>query len=64
LNARGELVGLLFDMTRESVAANWIFDPALTRSIQVDVRYMLWVMDEVDRAEHLIREMGLVPASP
>lgn len=64
LNARGELVGLLFDMTWESVAANWIFDPALTRSIQVDVRYMLWVMDEVDRAEHLIREMGLVPATP
>ena len=64
LNARGELVGLVFDGNWESVSANWIFNPALTRSIHVDIRYMLWVMDEVDRAEHLIREMGLVPASP
>jgi hypothetical protein len=59
LNARGELVGLLFDMTWESVASNWIFNPALTRAIHVDARYMVWVMREVDRAGHLLREMGV-----
>lgn len=60
LNARGELVGLLFDGTLESVNADWDFDPRTTRSIHVDTRYMLWVMEKLDGAEHLIREMDLV----
>ena len=38
-----------------------MFNPAQTRAIHVDIRYMLWVMDEVDQADHLIREMGLEP---
>ena len=59
LNADGELVGLLFDGNYESLSAGWIFNPALTRSIHVDARYMRWVMDEVDHAEHLLKEMGL-----
>ncbi len=61
LNKRGEVVGLVFDGNWESVSASWVFNPALTRAIHVDVRYMLWVMDEVDQADHLIREMGLEP---
>src|SRR5690606_2270685 len=59
LNANGELVGLLFDGNYESLSAGWIFNPELTRSIHVDTRYMRWVMDEVDHAEHLLEEMGL-----
>lgn len=59
LNAKGELVGLLFDGNYESLSADWIFNPALTRSIHVDARYMRWVMDEVDHAERLLTEMGL-----
>ena len=59
LNADGELVGLLFDGNYESLNAGWIFNPELTRSIHVDTRYMRWVMDEVDHAEHLLEEMGL-----
>ena len=57
LNAKGELVGLLFDGTYESVASNFLFDPVATRSIHVDARYMLWNMTEVDGALHLLREM-------
>lgn len=64
LNKRGEMVGLVFDGNWESVSSNWVFNPALTRAIHVDVRYMLWVMDEVDHAERLIKEMGLQPHSP
>jgi hypothetical protein len=60
MNARGELVGLLFDGTIESVNSDWDFDPRTTRSIHVDSRYMLWVMDKVDGADHLIEEMELV----
>ena len=59
LNSKGELVGLLFDGNYESLSAGWIFNPELTRSIHVDTRYMRWVMDEVDHAEHLLEEMGL-----
>ena len=61
LNAKGELVGLLFDGTYESVASNFLFDPITTRSIHVDIRYMLWNMAEVDGAANLLAEMGIVP---
>jgi hypothetical protein len=57
LNGRGELVGLLFDGTYESVASNFVFDTVTTRSIHVDSRYMLWTMQEVDGAGHLVQEM-------
>ena len=59
LNARGELVGLLFDGTYETVASDYLFDPVKTRSIHVDTRHMLWVMSEVDGASHLLSEMGI-----
>lgn len=59
LNARGELVGLIFDMTWDSVASNWRFDPAMTRSIHVDARYLGWVLSEVDGADALLDELGL-----
>jgi hypothetical protein len=64
LNANGELVGLLFDGTYESVASNFLFDEKTTRSIHVDSRYMLWNMAEVDGASHLIREMSIAGAAP
>lgn len=59
LNAKGELVGLLFDGTYDTVASDYLFDPINTRSIHVDSRYMLWVMSEVDGAGHLLHEMGI-----
>jgi hypothetical protein len=59
LNAKGELCGLLFDGTYESLGSDFVVDPAITRSIHVDGLYMLWVMDAVDGAHNLLREMGL-----
>lgn len=64
LNARGELVGLAFDGNYESMASDWVFIPSITRSIHVDLRYMLWVMDSVSQADHLLREMGVEPKIP
>jgi Peptidase S46 len=58
LNSRGELVGLLFDGTFDTVASDYLFDKEKTRSIHVDTRYMLWVMTEVNKATHLLEEMG------
>ena len=59
LNARGELVGLLFDGTYESIPADWSFDEANTRSIHVDIRYVLWILDEVEGADRLVEELGI-----
>ncbi len=59
LNAKGELCGLLFDGTYESLGNDFIFDPSITRSIHVDAVYMLWVMDAVDGAHNLLKEMNL-----
>ncbi len=59
LNGKGELVGLLFDGTYDTVASDYLFDPVNTRAIHVDSRYMLWVMSEVDGAGHLLHEMGI-----
>jgi hypothetical protein len=62
LNARGELIGLAFDGNYESIASDWLFIPEVTRSIHVDVRFMLWLMDAVDGADHLVAEMGVTPS--
>ncbi|NUO53889.1 MAG: S46 family peptidase [Polyangiaceae bacterium] len=62
LNARGELVGLAFDGNYESMASDWVFMPNITRSIHVDLRFMLWVMDAVSGADNLLKEMGVEPA--
>jgi hypothetical protein len=64
LNARGELCGLLFDGTYESLGSDFIVDPKITRSIHVDAVYMLWMMDAVDGAHNLLREMGIAPKFP
>ncbi len=60
LNPKGELVGLLFDGTYETVASNFLFDKEKTRSIHVDSRYMLWNMSDVDGAQNLLKEMGFI----
>jgi len=61
LNAKGELVGLLFDGNYESIDADFLFHEADTRSIHVDTQYMLWIMDAVDHANNLLRELGVEP---
>jgi cell fate (sporulation/competence/biofilm development) regulator YlbF (YheA/YmcA/DUF963 family) len=60
MNGRGELVGLNFDSTFESISKDWYFNPAVTRAIHVDVRYMLWLMQYVDKADNLLAEMDIV----
>jgi hypothetical protein len=60
LNGKGELVGLVFDGTIESVNSDWDFDNDMTRAIHVDSRYMLWVMEKVDNAQYLINEMEVI----
>ncbi|MCB9765858.1 MAG: S46 family peptidase [Alphaproteobacteria bacterium] len=58
LNGRGELVGFVFDGNYESMSADWMFDPALTRSIHVDIRYVLWLLDAVEGAGWIVEELS------
>ncbi|QIR13561.1 S46 family peptidase [Shewanella aestuarii] len=60
LNGRAELVGLLFDGVYESIIGDWGYDDNSNRSIQVDSRYMLWVMEHLDHADNLLAEMEIV----
>ncbi len=60
LNKRGELIGLAFDGTLDSIISDWDFNAANTRDIQVDVRYILWNMKHVDKADNLLKEMNVL----
>jgi len=59
LNAKGEFIGLAFDGTLDSIISDWDFNKSNTRDIQVDVRYMLWNMKHVDKADNLLKEMNV-----
>jgi hypothetical protein len=62
LNAWGEVCGLAFDSNWEGVGADYLVEEDIARTISVDSRYMLWIMDAVDGADNLLREMGVEPA--
>ncbi len=59
LNAKGELVGLAFDGNWEAMSGDVSFEPDLQRTISVDVRYVLFIMDKYAGAKHLVDEMTL-----
>jgi len=59
LNARGEQIGIIFDMTYESVIGDYYVIPELQRSISVDIRWVLFVTDKFSGASNVIKEMGL-----
>jgi len=60
LNSKAEFVGMVFDGTIEGVNSDWDFNERVNRAIHVDSRYMLWVMEKLDGAKHLIEEMDVV----
>jgi hypothetical protein len=58
LNANGEQIGIIFDMTYESVTADYYEVPELQRTISVDIRYVLFVTEKFSGAKHIIHELG------
>ncbi|NIM59150.1 MAG: hypothetical protein GTO16_09445 [Candidatus Aminicenantes bacterium] len=58
LNAKGEQVGIIFDMTYESVIGDYYILPELQRTISVDIRYVLFITDRFSGAKHIIKELG------
>jgi hypothetical protein len=59
LDSRGRLVGLNFDRTFEATVNDFEWNERYSRSIGVDVRYMLWVLKDVVEGDALLREMGV-----
>lgn len=60
LNAKGELIGLAFDGNIEAMAGDVIFDDQLQKTINVDIRYVLFLIDKFSEARHLVDEMTIV----
>ncbi|MCZ2084070.1 MAG: S46 family peptidase [Flavobacteriales bacterium] len=60
LDGEGNLLGLAFDGNSEALSGDIIFDPKLQKTINVDVRMVLWTIEKYGKAGHLISEMTLV----
>lgn len=59
LNAKGELVGVNFDRAFEATINDYAWDQSYSRSIAVDIRYVLWNVEKVAEAGFLLKEMGV-----
>ncbi len=59
LNAKGELIGVNFDRTFEATINDYAWDESYSRSIAVDIRYVLWNVEKVGEAGFLLKEMGV-----
>ena len=59
INGNGELIGLAFDGNYEALSHTMAFDKDLNRTICVDVRFVLWCVDKLGGASHLIKELTL-----
>ena len=60
LNGKGELIGLAFDGNIEAMAGDVIFDKNLQRTINVDARFILFIIEKYAGAKHIIDEMTIV----
>jgi hypothetical protein len=60
LNGKGQLIGLAFDGNIEAMAGDVIFDKKLQRTINVDIRYVLWIIEKYANAKHIVDEMDVV----
>lgn len=60
MNSRGELIGLAFDGNWESMSSDVMFEPDLQRCINVDIRYVLFIVDKFGGAGYLVDEMDIV----
>ncbi len=60
INGRGELIGCAFDGNWEAMSGDIAFEPELQRTIAVDIRYVLFIIDKYAGARHLIDEMNVV----
>jgi hypothetical protein len=60
INGNGELIGIAFDGNWEAMSGDIAFEPELQRTISVDIRYVLFIIDKFANAQNLIDEMTIV----
>ena len=60
IDGNGHLIGIAFDGNSEALSGDIVFEPKLQRTINVDIRYVLWVIDKYAGATRLISELTLV----
>ena len=61
MNSAGTLLGVNFDRCFEATINDFAWDESYSRSIGVDIRYVLWITGNVYGANHLLSEMGVSP---
>ena len=59
LDENGNLIGVNFDRSYEATINDFAWNELYSRSIGCDIRYVLWVAQKVDKAEHIIKELGV-----
>lgn len=59
MNANGELIGVNFDRAYGATINDYAWNESYSRSIGVDIRYVLWVASKIDKADFLLKEMGV-----
>ena len=64
INAWGEIVGTAFDGNWEAMSGDIAFENEIQRTISVDIRYILFIIDKYAGATHLIDEMTIAPRRP
>ncbi len=64
INAKGELIGCAFDGNWEAMSGDIAFEPTFQRTISVDIRYVLFIVDKYAGATHLVNEMTIVRNTP
>jgi hypothetical protein len=57
LNGGGELVGIVSNRSKESVISEWRYVPQTHRTLQTDIRFVLWMLDKVEGANHVMDEL-------
>lgn len=59
INGKGEIIGLAFDGNRESMSGDVYFHPEYFKTVCVDIRFVLWLIDKYGQAGHIIEEMEI-----
>jgi len=59
IDGKGRLVGVNFDRVWENVANDFGYNPEIARNVNADIRYLLWLLDDVAHATELLKELGV-----
>lgn len=59
MNAKGEMVGILFDGNYESMTCDWQYDNEIQRTISVDIRFVMFVTEKLAKAQAILKELNL-----